>query len=118
MSVSGSLSAVGHLAVESVEQHLGEPEDGVHRRAQLVAHVGEKLGFRLAGLRQLIVQADELGGRAPLLLVEALQLLAHVIHPVRERSELVAIGHADAPAEVARRDLVEEALRVAHGKDE
>src|SRR5262249_62372029 len=35
--------------------HVGEPDDGVERRAQLVAHAGEKLRFVLARLRKLPV---------------------------------------------------------------
>ena len=34
---------VGALAVEPVEHELGEAEDRVERRAQLVAHVGQEL---------------------------------------------------------------------------
>ena len=99
-------------------QHLGEAEDRVHRRAQLVAHVGEELGLRLARLRELLIEAAELGGRASLLGVEALQLLAHVVHPLGQHAELVAVGHVDASAESACRHLVEKALRLAHRQDE
>jgi len=35
------------------DHHLGQADDGVERRAQLVAHAGEELGFVLARLRQL-----------------------------------------------------------------
>src|SRR6516225_8111055 len=47
---SGSVScfALGILA-----QHLADADDGVERRAQLVAHVGEELGLMLARLREL-----------------------------------------------------------------
>ena len=106
-----------HLAIEIVEEHLREAEHRIHRRTQLVAHVGEKLRLRLARLRELFVQTSELGCSAALFPVETLELLAHVVHPVRESAELVAIGHADPSAEVARRYLIKEALRVAHGKD-
>ena len=37
-----------HLAVDAVEDQLGVAEDGVERRAQLVAHVGEELRLVLA----------------------------------------------------------------------
>ena len=83
---------VRNVAVEAVLEHLGEAEDRVHRRAQLVAHVGEELGLRLARLRELLVQAAELRRGAPLLGVEAVELLAHVVHSLGERAELVAIG--------------------------
>ncbi len=44
---------LGHLPVDAVEDQLGVAEDGVERRAQLVAHVGQELGFVPARLRQL-----------------------------------------------------------------
>ena len=53
-----------------------------------------------------------------LLHVETLQLPAHMVHPLRQRAELVAIGHADGSAEAAGCHLVEEALCFAHRKDE
>ncbi len=107
-----------NVAIEPVEQHLGEPENRVHRRAQLVAHVGEEFRLRLARLRQLLVEAAELGRGAALLGVEPVELLAHVVHPVRQDAEFVAIGDADAAAEVSRRHLVEKAVRLANREDE
>ena len=42
-------AAQGDLnAIESFE-HLGEAEDGIHWRAQLVAHAGKKIGLGLIG---------------------------------------------------------------------
>src|SRR6266536_1551397 len=41
------------LAIDAVEDELRVAEDGVERRAQLVAHVGEELRFVLACLREL-----------------------------------------------------------------
>src|ERR1700730_12968632 len=61
---------------------------------------------------------NELGGPDALFPVETLELLAHVIYPVRENPELVAVRHADADSEVAPRYLVEEALSVAQRKNE
>ena len=40
---AGELRALGLLA-----QHLGQADDGVERRAQLVAHIGEELRLVLA----------------------------------------------------------------------
>ena len=37
------------------DHHLGQPDDGIERRAQLVAHAGDELRLVLAGLRQLPV---------------------------------------------------------------
>src|SRR5499427_10157512 len=42
-----------HLAVDAVEEELGVAEDGVERRAELVAHVGEELRLVPAGQLQL-----------------------------------------------------------------
>src|SRR5262249_53937831 len=41
------------LAVDVVEDELGIAEDGIERRAQLMAHIGEELRFMLARLREL-----------------------------------------------------------------
>ena len=41
------------LAVNAVDDQLGIAEDGVERRAQLVAHIGEELRFVLARLLDL-----------------------------------------------------------------
>ncbi len=41
------------LAIDAVEHQFGVAENGVERRAQLVAHVGEELGFVFARLRKL-----------------------------------------------------------------
>ena len=38
------------------DHHLGEPDDGVERRAQLVAHIGEELRLVLAGRFKLLIQ--------------------------------------------------------------
>ena len=112
------LQLVRHLAIKPVENHFGEAEDGVHRRAQLVTHVGEKFRFCLARLCQLQVQTTELGRRAALLGIETLKLFAHVVHPLCQRAELVAVGHPDPFAKIARCHLVQEGLRFAHRKDE
>ena len=42
------------------DHHLGEPDDGVERRAQLVAHIGEKLRLVLAER----LEAADTGARA------------------------------------------------------
>jgi len=42
------LLAVVEITALLLEEHLGEPDDGVQRRAQLVRHVGEELRFVLA----------------------------------------------------------------------
>ena len=42
-----------HIANETVGKHLGEADDGVEWRPQLVRHVGEELGLHAAGVLQL-----------------------------------------------------------------
>ena len=48
------LRLLRRLAVDAVEDQLGVAEDGVERRAQLVAHVGEELRLVLARDRELL----------------------------------------------------------------
>ena len=49
-----------------VRHHLGEADDGVQRRAQLVAHIGEELGLAAARELGFLLGGDErqLGGLA------------------------------------------------------
>ena len=44
-----------HLAVELVEDDLGEAQDRVQRRAQLVAHVGQEFRLGAAGHLEAVV---------------------------------------------------------------
>ena len=74
-------------------EQLGEADDRVQRRAQLVRDVREELG---------LVPTDGLE-----LLVEAPQLVVHPVDVPGERSELVAVAHLEAPGEVAFCDLGE-----------
>ena len=46
---------LGHLAEQAVAEHLGEADDGVERRAQLVRHVGEELRLHAARVLELDV---------------------------------------------------------------
>ena len=59
---------LGHLADQAVLEHLGEADDRVERRAQLVRHVGEELGLHPARVLELdvlllqrLLEALELG---------------------------------------------------------
>src|SRR5215471_8827864 len=47
------LRLFGAEARRVAEHHLGQPDDGVERRAQLVAHAGDKLRLVLARLCEL-----------------------------------------------------------------
>ena len=42
------------------DHHFGEPDDGIERGAQLVAHVGDELGLALAGLGETCIGRLEL----------------------------------------------------------
>ena len=50
---------VFHRAEHLVLHHFGEADDGVQGRAQLMAHVGEELAFRAAGLFRQIPRRPE-----------------------------------------------------------
>jgi hypothetical protein len=82
LDVGQRLLDVGrHLAVQLVQDHLREAQDGVHRRAQLVAHVGQEGGLGPAGLLELQVQrAQRLRGLL-LLGVQPGQLAARLVQP-------------------------------------
>ena len=110
MSLSGPLMSSGG-PVNLAEDHLVESENRVERRAQLVAHAGEEVGLGLAGPCELHVERL-------LVLVELVELTAHRVHPRGQDAELVAIRHVDGRAEVALRDLAEEASGFANGRDE
>ena len=81
-----------------LHHHLGEPEDGVERRADLVADVGEMLGLGgAAGERRVA------GGRQPAL------GFAFAPHVAEERAEMRRFGRADAgerQREVERRAVM------------
>jgi hypothetical protein len=51
--------------------HLGHPQHPVERRADLMAHVGEKLGLHHVGLLGTVAGDDQLGHRPPQIAVVA-----------------------------------------------
>ena len=54
--------ALALLAVElRVQRDVRHPDDGVHRGADLVAHVGEELRFQASGLQRLVARLGRLG---------------------------------------------------------
>ena len=79
-----------HVADHSLAQHLREADDRVQRRPQLVRHVGEEVRLVLAGRLELPVEAPE--------------LVVHLVHVRRQRTELVAVRDVHVPREVARGD--------------
>ena len=74
------------LAGDPLAEHLGEADDRVQRRPQLVGHVGQELRLVLAGRLEL--------------LVETLELVVHPVHVRRQRTQLVAVGDVHVPREV------------------
>ena len=79
------------LTEEAFEKDLGEADDGVERRAELVGHAGKKLGFVAVGGLELMVEPPELCG--------------HAVQIGGEGAEFVPIRDVDALREIARGDL-------------
>ena len=96
---------IGQLADQAVAEHLGEADDGVERRPQLVRHVGEEFGLHAAGvfeldvlLLQRLLEALQLGHvarrgehalQAPVAVVEGGRVVGHdgeLCRPGRARS--------------------------------
>ena len=87
----GELHAVGIVPLlqvkARVEQQLGHPDDTVHRRTDLVAHVGEKLRLQARGLERVVARDLEPFLRPPALDeltdmgADALQYLGHLRVP-------------------------------------
>ena len=68
MSPMNPRCCVGHLAHQAVLEHVGEADDGVQRRPQLVRHGGEEFGLHPARgfelrvlLLERLLEAFELG---------------------------------------------------------
>ena len=106
-----------HLAVDLIEHHLDKAEDRIHRRAQLVRHIGEEIRLCFAGLLELLVQPLQFLRRLMLALVKPVQLLAHVVHMRRQGTELVAIWYVDRRRKVSFRHLAQEAMGFLDGQD-
>ena len=102
------VEVVALLGVSSrVERQLGHADDAVHRRADLVAHVGEELALGAAGFHGLVARRRHVGveraqfGRARLdcrfeallllqqLRVALLDLVEHLVEAVDEHRHLV-----------------------------
>ncbi len=89
-----ALVVVGHR----VEQKFGEPDDGVERRADFVAHVGQKVGLGLTRLLGLELRAlEQFLGALALLNIRAGR------QPGDDFATLVQLGHGldPVPAEHA-----------------
>ena len=82
------LRLLGAEARRVGDHHLGQADDGVERRAQLVAHAGEELRLVPAERFELLVEPPE--------------LLAHPVDIGRQRAQLVTIDDMDALREIRR----------------
>ncbi len=89
---------VVQLAEHLLVQHLGEADDRVQRRAQLVRHRGQEVRLVPARGLQLLIQAP--------------QLVAHPVHVGGECTDLVPVRHLHMPCEVAGRDRGQPPLRL------
>ena len=79
------------VAEEAFEEYLGEADDGVERRAELVRHAGQELGLVAVGGLELLVEPPQLS-------FIRFRLVARV--PSSSR-----FGHRHALGEIARCDL-------------
>jgi hypothetical protein len=97
-----------------VEQQVGHAHDAVHRCADLMAHVGQELAFRPAGVHRLVASRDQLLVRRPQLrrpgvdglfevlllqqelLIAPLNLAEHLVEVVDEVADLVVGGPVGA----------------------
>ena len=101
-----------------VERQLRHADDAVHRRPDLVAHVGEELALRRVGVLGAILRLREIGCSAcwssavrarhllfemvlvpPQLLVAVLDLREHVVEAVDQRPDLVVLTFHGADVE-------------------
>ena len=76
-------------AEDAALHHLGEADDGVERRAQLVAHVGEELGLGAVGALGLRLLVEVALGEVGELLRLRLELLARLLEVRDGRDELL-----------------------------
>ena len=53
------IARAAHGSEHLVRHHFGETDDGVERRAQLMAHIGEEAGFGAVGLFRRIAGIDQ-----------------------------------------------------------
>ena len=103
------------LAVDAVEDQFGVAQDRVHRRAQLVAHVGEELRLvlaRLGELAALFLDLEEqarvldrqhrLGGEGAQQIDRAFREFARLPAAHHQRAEDLVRIAAAAPAARAR----------------
>ena len=100
------LTEILHLLGE----HFAVADDGVHRRAQLVAHVGEEGALCAVGLLGLIARFGQFGGAQAHFLVHRLdhlaQLAGHAVEVAGQIADFIAAAHFGAAVQVTRGDFV------------
>src|SRR5262245_31569131 len=79
------------------DHHVGEPDDGVQRRAQLVAHRGQELRLRPVGALGMVLRAQQLYlGRLAVGDVEYDAFEEHRLAPVAEDAATAFLHPVDA----------------------
>ena len=86
-NVSGVLDVLRGIVPAKMPDQIGKADDRVQRRAKLVAHVGEKFGFRPAGEFGL-----HLGGAHRVLALRPEPHLAECLAIIRQQSRRLAGG--------------------------
>ena len=89
------------------EKELAHPDDGVHRRAQLVAHRGQERALRLRRRLGHLLLVLELATLLVQLLERRPKLIVHQVHVHGQIADLVAVVDLDVIREVAGGDLGE-----------
>ena len=89
-----------HLLV----QDLGEADDRVQRRPQLVRHIRQELALMPADRLEIVVQAS--------------QLVVHTVHVGCERAELVPVRYVEVTRKVALGDTGEPCFGVLNRANE
>jgi len=93
------------------QRKIGHADDAVHRRADLVAHVGEEFALRLARRFRCVATLACFGRLAQralgrrLFRVKTSKLCAHVDEALLELADLARSDAADLSLEIARSDL-------------
>src|SRR5687767_299307 len=106
------LLPLGEVAVEAVEQDLGEADDRVQRRSQLVRHVGEELRLQAARLHEA-----DVGRRQPLVQPRVLQRDGRLVGEERQHVELLAVEDLAGQLLAEQQDAVQLVLDL-EGDDE
>ena len=106
------------ISIDAIDKEFGEAEDRIHGSPELVAHAGQEVRFRLARPFEPFIECPELLRGLPLLLIETVELVSHLVHVGDQRAELIPIRDVDGRAEISGRHPAEKRVRFPHGEDE